>query len=327
MTPPRLRSRTRSPSELGCTVSGMPSALDSATTGQKTHRYLRLSLVFVVFALLVSVMLETVVVSWEPFALGWDPLPSLSHHFYTSARSVFVGALIAASLALLALSGRDRATVLLDISAIFAPLIALIPTGIDADRPVDGLSCPGPEECIPAPYLGDVRAGVVAYVIVVVAVVVTMAVIRTRKGLRIPGAALVSVIAVVTAVVIAALAFIPAVNADFPFNFWPFPSSIHFAVTIAFFGTFAAVPVLLSREPLDEQETPPTPRQKTFYRWVTRLMIADLVLLIGAFAFRDVLHGFPAVLLGEVIALCLFAGFWGVQTFQRWTDANPPGIA
>ena len=301
--------------------------LDAATTGQKTHRYLRLSLVFVVFALLVSVAIETVVVSWEPFTLGWDPLPSLSHYFYTSARSVFVGALIAASLALLALSGRNRATVLLDISAIFAPLIALIPTGIDPQRPVDGLTCPGPEECIPAPYLGDVRSGVVAYVIVVIAVVVTMAVIRDRKGLRVPGARLVSAIAVATAIVIAALAFVPALNAGFPFTLWPFPSSIHFVVTIAFFGTFAAVPVLLSREPLDEKETPPTPRQKTFYSWVTRLMIADLVLLVAAFVFRDALSGFPVVLIGEVIALCLFAGFWGVQTFQRWTDENPPGIA
>lgn len=300
--------------------------LDSATTGQKTHRYLRLSLVFVVFALLVSVAIETVVVSWQPFAFGWDPLPSLSHYFYTSARSVFVGALIAASLALLALSGRNRATVLLDISAIFAPLIALIPTGIDADRPVDGLSCPGAEECIPEPYLGDVRSGVVAYVIVVIAVVVTMAVIRNRKGLRVPGAGLVSAIALGTGIVVAALAFIPAVNADFPFNFFPFPSSIHFIVTIVFFGTFAAVPVLLSREPLDGQETPPTSRQKTFYRWVTRLMIADLVLLVAAFVFRDALRGFPVVLIGEAIALCLFAGFWGVQTFQRWKDENPPGL-
>lgn len=305
----------------------MPPAADTATTGQKTHRHLRLSLVFVVFALLVSVAIETAVVSWEPFVLGWDPLPSLSHYFYTSARSVFVGTLIAASLALLALSGRNRATVILDISAIFAPLIALIPTGIDAARPVGGLTCPGEAECIPDPYLGDVRAGVVAYVIVVLTVVVAMAVIRRTKGIRVPGAGLVSAIAVVTAVGIAALAFIPALNADFPFNFWPFPSSLHFLVTLLFFGTFAAVPVLMSREPLDEQETPPSKRQKTIYRWVTRLMIADLALLIAVFLLRDLLRGFPAVLIGEVIALCLFAWFWWVQTFQRWKDEDPPGLA
>jgi hypothetical protein len=305
----------------------MSLAADTATTGQKTHRYLRLSLVFVVFALLVSVAIETVVVSWEPFTLGWDPLPSLSHYFYTSARSVFVGSLIAASLALLALSGRNRATVLLDISAIFAPLIALIPTGIDADRPVDGLTCPGDAECIPDPYLGDVRAGVVAYVIVVLTVVVAMAVIRRTKRIRVPGAVLVSTIAVVTAVVLAVLAFVPALNADFPFNFWPFPSSIHFLVTLLFFGSFAAVPVLMSREPLDEGETPPTERQKTIYRWITRLMIADLLLLVAAFVLRDQLRGFPVVLVGEVIALCLFAWFWWVQTFQRWEDEDPPGLA
>lgn len=302
------------------------AAADPATTGQKTHRYLRLSLVFVVVALLASVAIQMVVVSWNPFTLGWHPLPSLSHAFYTPVRTVFVGALIAASLALLALSGRGRAATLLDIAAIFAPLIAIVPTGIDPEHPIGDLRCPGTEDCIPPAYLGEVRAGVAIYLVVALVVVLTMAAIRARKKILTPGSLLVSGIAVLTAVVVAALAFVPGLNAGFPFNFWPYPPSIHFLVTLLFFGTFVAVPILHSRGPVDETETAPTPRQRRIYGWVAGLLIADLLLLLVAFVVRDALGTFPFVLIGEAVALGLFAWFWWVQTFQRWNDANPPTL-
>jgi len=302
------------------------AAADPVTTGQKTHRYLRLSLVFVVFALLASVAIQMVVVSWDPFTLGWNPLPSLSHAFYTPVRMMFVGTLIATSLALLALSGRGRAATLLDIAAIFAPLIAIVPTGIDPEHPIGDLRCPGTEECIPPAYIGEVRAGVAVYVVVVLVVVIAMAAIRTKKRIVTPSALLVSGIAVLTAVVVSALAFVPGLNAGFPFNFWPYPPSIHFLVTLLFFGAFVAVPILHSRGPVDETETPPTPRQRAVYRWVAGLLIADLLLLLAAFIFRDALGAFPLVLIGEAVALGLFAWFWCVQTFQRWDDANPPAL-
>jgi hypothetical protein len=116
------------------------------------------------------------------------------------------------------------------------------------------------------------------------------------------------------------------VKADFPFNFWPYPPSIHFLVTLLFFGTFVAVPILHSRGPVDESETPPTPRQRRIYRWVAGLLLADLLLLLAAFIVRDALGAFPLVLIGEAVALGLFAWFWWVQTFQRWNDANPPTL-
>lgn len=305
----------------------MAVADDPATTTQRTHRYLRLSLVLVVAALLVSVLIQTVVVAWQPFELGWNLLPSISHYFYTPARDVFVGALIAASVALLALSGRDRATTLLDISAVFAPLIAIVPTGIGEDS---GFTCPASAECVPGEYLDGVRTGVATYAI---AVVVASAVIRARRGRRrsTRGTLVVSVIAVVTAVLVAALAFVPGLNDGFPFNLWPVPS-IHFAVTLLFFGAFAAVPLLRAHESTAEQDGPrPTARQRTVYRWIGWLLIADLVLLVVALVVALVspqaLADLPLVLIGETAALILFAWFWGVQTFERWDDPDPPSIA
>ncbi|MGJ0389226.1 hypothetical protein [Microbacterium sp. CGR1] len=298
---------------------------DTAPTSLRTHRYLRLSLVFIVFALLASVLIQTVVTSWEPFALGWDPLPSISHSFYTPARTVFVGALIAASLALLALSGRDRATTLLDISALFAPLIAIVPTGLANRERIGGHECPDNFECVPVEFQGDMRFGIAVYAVVVVAVVITMTVIRHRTHTPNRSARLVSIIALVTAAVVVALAFWPAVNEYFPFNFWPV-HSIHFVVTLLFFGVFAAVPILYAGGPLEPGETPPTPRQRSIYRWIAGLLIVDLLLLVMALLFRQAFGETPVVLFGEAVALILFAAFWSVQTFQRWDDPNPPSI-
>lgn len=300
-----------SPSDPGILPEGW------VTTGHKTHRYLRLSLVLLVVTLLLSVLIQTVVSEWEPLEVGWNLLPSISHYYFTPARNVFVGTLVAASVVLLALSGRGRATTLLDIAAIFAPLIALVPTGIP---------CGGSTVCVPAESMDDVRVGVATYVIVVIVVVVTMAVIRKAKGIANPGARLVSIVALVTGGGLAILAFVPGLNDEFPFNLWPI-GSIHFAVTLLFFGAFAAVPILHARERSDPGEVAPTPRHATIYRWVTWLMMADLVVLIVAPFVHGVTGGFPLVLIGETIALGLFAWFWWVQTFQRWNERDQRYVA
>lgn len=303
----------------------MAAADDPATTGQKTHRYLRLSLVLIVFGLLAGVALQSIVASWNPVILGWHPLPSISHAFYTPVRDVFVGGLIATSVILLALSGRSRATTLLDICAVLAPLIAIVPTGITESEGVDGVPCPGPEDCIPTEYIDGAKAGIAVYAVVVVAAVVTMAVIRARRGTPSRGAALVSAIALGAAAVVVALAFIPGLDDGFPFNVWPV-HSIHFAVTVAFFAVFAAVPILYARGPLDPDETPPTPAERRLYGWIAGLVILDLAVLVAAILFRQAFGETPLLLIGEAAALILFACFWWVQTFQRWDDTNPPSV-
>lgn len=329
----------------------MENPVRPPSTVLKTHRYLRLSLVFVVFAILASVLIQTAVVSWRPLEFGWNMLPSISHYFYTPVRTVFVGALIAASLALLSLSGRSRAVTLLDISALFAPLIALVPTGIAPSQRTPEQICPESGDCVPDEYLDGARAGIAVYAVVVFTTIIVMALVRRHDRLRRErstrpalspeeraeetllredaarsrrSAAIVSWVAAVTAVVMLVLAFAPGLSDGFPFNFWPFPSSIHFAATLLFFGAFAAVPLLHAREDESDEQTAPAPWQRTLYRWVSRCMAGDLVVLIVAFAIRDHLNGFPLVLIGEAFALSLFAVFWWVQTLQRWDDEYAP---
>ncbi len=287
---------------------------DGSTTGQRTHRYLRLALVGLVVALLAAVLVQIV-------AAGGEVLPSISHYFYTPARNVFVGSLVAVSLALLALSGRDLETALLDIAAVFAPLIALVPTGFDDDPDALQPQCPADADCLPAQYLPDVQQGVIVYAIVVALVVATGLVVRTVQRQRLRGTVVSGTIALLVAVLLLVFAFAPGVSDGFPFN-TALPISIHFAVTVAFFVAFAAVPIIHAL-PGDPASAAPVARwQRAVYIAVPILMIADLVLLLVA------ARAWPRVVFwGELTALILFALFWVTQTIQRWKERDPEGFA
>lgn len=294
----------------------------------QTDRYLRLSIVFLVVTLFISVLVQSIVLSWDPFDAGWRWLPSISHYFYSPARIMFVSVLIAASLALLAVAGRRAPATFLDIAAIFAPLIAIVPTGLDKPAPNDEslktLTC-DESNCIPTDLLADVRVSVATYVLVVLVVVISMAVIRARKNVTTtPAHVLVSAVAVVTAVGVAALALF---TKNFPFDFWPV-NTVHFGVVLLFFGTFAAVPILYGWRDVEPGETPPTATQKFLYRLIAVLMVADLAYLGLVFWENGSDWGwsetFPWVLVGEALALGLFAWFWWLQSLQRWPDVFRP---
>lgn len=284
------------------------------TTAHHTHRSLRLALALIVLTLFISVF-------WQSALNGWAQLPSISHAFYTPAGYVFVAALVAASLALLALSGRDVESTLLNIAAIFAPLIALIPTGFDNSAASPGLSCPSGTECVPEPYLAAVRNGVLSYVTVVVVVAVLAVIVRAVGGLTIRGTILTGGIALLVAGGLAVLAFVPPFNDGFPFN-GVLPISIHYAVTIAFFGSFAAVPIVNAwprkREP---GEAPLKRWHRVVYVAVPIGIVLDLALM---FALKGAWPG--AVFWGEAGALFLFACFWAVQTIQRWDEGNQRSV-
>src|SRR5687768_10325315 len=111
--------------------------LDFVATALKTHRYLRLSFIFAVAALVIAVVAASI--------MGEGIKGSISYYYWTPARNVFFGVLIAASLAMIALNGRGGSTevpvfrwtvtlptpsVLLDFAAIFGPLIAIVPTDV-----------------------------------------------------------------------------------------------------------------------------------------------------------------------------------------------------
>ncbi|MFF2494009.1 hypothetical protein [Agromyces sp. NPDC058064] len=346
---------------------------DDATTGQKSHRYLRLSLVLIVVALLLSV-------TYQSISSG-VLLNSISHYFYTPAHAVFVGSLIAASLALVALSGRDSdplngyniEPVLLDIAAVFAPLIAIVPTGIVSSELMTlkgsnsellatyGVTkaedlemlkgwCGGPkDDCVPSVYQPSIHVSLWTYIIIVLIIVALILWIRREKlwdrkhrqtrrdespqerRRRLTETLLPPAIALATALGFAYLAFGPD-SAEFPFNF-PIIGSSHYAVTILFFGTFAAVPAVnylrYRRQPPNPDDQDPfvkriRPGLGRFYLSIPILMLVDLGLL---FVLGVGMKAFPWVFIGEAGALLLFATFWAVQTVHRWDDPNALYVA
>jgi hypothetical protein len=87
----------------------------------KSYRYLRLSIVVVVAALIASVLLEV------GHAGCWQG--SISAYYYTPTHSVFVGGLVAIGVALIAVKGSsDLEDALLNVSGVLAPIVAFVPT-------------------------------------------------------------------------------------------------------------------------------------------------------------------------------------------------------
>ena len=87
----------------------------------KSYRYLRLSIVVIVAALMASVLLEVI------HAGCWQE--SISAYYYTPTHAIFVGGLVAIGVALIAVKGStDLEDALLNVAGVLAPIVAFVPT-------------------------------------------------------------------------------------------------------------------------------------------------------------------------------------------------------
>ena len=274
----------------------MTTDATQTTSLQRTYRYLRIGLAGTVVVIFVSVAVAIPVVGL---------LPSISHYFYTPARNGFVGALMAGTLALLALSGRRAEPILLDAAALVAPLIALVPTEI-APGSVPGLAdgCVG--ACVPSAFWPSINNGVATYLIVgTLAVIVAIAMPGFRRLM--PGGLI-------------AIAVLALVAVMWGFFFDAFITYAHVTATVTFFGLIAAV-ALVNARGRREDEFPPTRPFRISYIVIAVLMVLDLGVLIPATLFGG--GAAWGVLLGESFALALFLVFWLLQTAQKWDDPDP----
>jgi len=271
----------------------------SSTTTQRTYRYVRLAILGAVLSIAVAL-----VVVW----VTEGPVMSLSGLFYTSGRTAFTGALVAVALALVALSGHSVEQILLDVAALFAPLIAVIPTPIAAGD-VPGEGCRGAVPCVPEEYLPDVTTGIITFaVIAIVGAVCALILARVQQTLS-PGV----IIGVVAALVVSVAMLV-----------WllVWPDSLlhlgHLVATGAFFGIMAAIAVVsavASRRPW-----------RRVYVIVAVGMAASLLYLAvtGVLRLAGVdLSGRPFTLFGEIGVIGFFAVFWIAQTVQKWNEIDP----
>ncbi len=106
----------------------------------KTYRYLRIAIVVVVLALSASVLIERF------HAPCWQG--SISAYYYTPVHAVFVGALVALGVSMIAIKGStDAEDVLLNLAGVLAPIVAFVPTSAPTDH------------CASTPFVGgDAKA-------------------------------------------------------------------------------------------------------------------------------------------------------------------------
>ncbi|MBW9094140.1 hypothetical protein JNB62_10640 [Microbacterium jejuense] len=277
-----------------------------STSLERTYRYLRIGVAGTVVAILLAVAQAATTYGW---------LTSISDYFYTPARDVFVGALVAASLALLALSGRGVERALFDAAALFAPLIALVPTTLAPDAvPGVPVACPGTTRCFPPQYEGDAANGVFVYLVVGGLVVLVALLLAALRQVTLAAAWPSLLIAVVVLAVVAL---------TWGFAREAFLQYAHVAATTAFFGLFAAAAV-------SNASPRRGPKPSPVFRVLYLAIAVGLIVLLVAYAIllpQTGAAGIPIVLIVETAALALFFAFWVVQGVEKWPDPDPSIIA
>jgi hypothetical protein len=257
-----------------------------STSTQRTYRYVRLGLVGAALMLGIAVVQVLVTVG---------PIPSISATFYTPARSVFVGVLFAITFALVALSGHSWEQVLLDIAALFVPVMAIVPTTVGRGE-VPGFDPGCSDRCVPSADVPGIAFGMTTLVIVAVLAIATAAVLgivqRTISGVH------ALALAVAAVIVAGGEWWALADPAGFALH-------AHTVASVCFFVLLGLTAVVSAAAAGGGW--------RVTYAIIAALIVIDLFWL--AFV-RD-------VLVGEAVALVLFLVFWLAQTIERWNEVDP----
>lgn len=257
-----------------------------STSSQRTYRYVRLALVGAALTLGVAVVQVLATIG---------PVSSISATYYTPARNVFVGVMFAISLALVALSGHSLEQVLLDLAALFAPVMAIVPTPVSAGEiPGFDPGCAG--RCVPAADVAGIRLGMTTLVVIAAAAIATAVVLSLLQHTM--GTA--KVLALAAAVVIVA-----GMASWFLLGPVAFVQHGHVVAAVGFFALLALTALVSSAASARVW--------RVVYAVIAVLIVVDLVSL--AFA--------RSWLVGEAIALALFLVFWLAQTVERWNEVDP----
>lgn len=273
---------------------------EQSTSVQRTYRYLRVGIAATVVVIFVAVAVTTVIIG--------HPLRSISAYYYTAAQGPFVGALIAASLGIIAISGRGVERALFDAAGVVAPLIALIPTRIDNSTIPGYAPCaPGPE-CVPAELHAGIGVGLISYAIVGLAAWV-VALFLTSRGPRSTGV----VVSLVTAPVI-------LIAAPLLFLLWPEGLLFggHLTAAGVFFLLIAAVAIFDDFH--SDVEKSPTRRVRRTYRIIGVIMGLNVGLTILLITAGVEGPERPVGFVGELLALALFFVFWILQSSRVWDE-------
>lgn len=289
----------------GSSDTAPPQLLTDPASLQRTYRYLRIGIGATVVLIFVSIAVAMAQVG---------VLSSVSAYYYSPARTVFVGALIAASLGLLAISGTGIERILLDAAGLLAPLIALVPTPL---RPgsVPGLTidCPPGSTCVPSAYHPDVANGITTYLVVGVVVVVAAFLIFRGRNHEFR-AVLGSLLGATGLLLVVALMWAFAGDTLLRYG--------HVTAAIVFFLAIGSCAVAKAFE--HYQGVRPTRTYQRLYWIIAAGFLLDAVVAVTVI-YGGWLESFavPPVLVCELLALALFLLYWILQSFPRWDAKHP----
>lgn len=282
---------------------------------RKTYRYLRIGIVAAVVLLGASVLLERGKVAPD----CWQT--SISAYYYTPARAVFVGALMAIGLSLIVIKGSTAwEDVFLNVAGMLAPVVALVPIGNPGEcwsikpEPLPTEKNAAGDSVLADWVVRNIENNVEALLWAGAAALATSALIAgiafavgARRGERRTLSDLwtgphrgtfFSLLAVLAFLVAGAILFAT----------WDrFEENAHGLAAYAMFGCLAAAAVVNALE-----------CRKYGLRWYVRLY-GLIAVLMGAAALLVLVKGWDhKTLVLEIVEIGLFAGFWIVQTRELW---------
>lgn len=301
----------------------------------KSYRYLRLAMVGLVVCLTVAVIDQSVTQG--------TILSSISSYYFTSAQAIFVGALIAIGVCMIALRGTtDADDILLNIGGMLAPVVAIVPTArikdqrkiLDACRESDGativdpliedVDCPS-ELALQALTDANVANNMLALLSVAYLGLAITVLFARRDGLpfdriRVGFGIAVAVVAAVTFVFFAFREF--------------FVHVAHYAAAIPMFGCIVLVVIInaVRRQKVEVTQTGLRARMgqaaeallppRNGYAVIALLMLVAVVVggaLEWAGVYQDTIFYLEAAL------ILLFGVFWVLQTIELLDiDPCPP---
>ena len=272
----------------------------------KTYRYLRLGMVIVVVALAAAIVLE--------HRKAGCFQESISAYYFTPARSVFVGALIAIGVSLIVIKGSTAfEDGCLNVAGMLAPIVAFVPT---TDVGVCWSEDPGRSPLNPdgtlAPWVkanvdNNVGALLIAGAVALVAAVViaTIAAKVDRKPVldsarRLDAGTVIGLVATLVLILVGtALLW-----------WWDgFATGSHGIAAGVMFGFLALAAVGNGVQGLRA-----TPRS-SWGGWYLAVGVVMAVVAVALQLPRDWDH---RILVLEIVEVALFVAFWVIQSFERW---------
>ncbi|MEU4365485.1 hypothetical protein [Promicromonospora sp. NPDC023987] len=279
-----------------------------------TYRYLRLAIVAVVLVLFVSLAMQ---IAADHGRLGsgeewWHA--SISAYFYSPVQSIFVGTLVGIGTCLIAIKGRHGAEeVLLNFAGMFAFVVALVPT------PLDAAMCTGEPYCLDVPERVGNNVGTLLLVGGLVLVLATWP-RRRDLGSR-QGADL-------------WLTWLTWATTGTWLLAWPasFLAFAHYAAAILLFVCLVAVAWIngsdhaVTAQALERLRGMSAAAYRVWYRWIAVVMAVVLVVGLTTMVVLDryLPDLFPQTLfVVETVMMLTFALFWLLQTIQFWDIGLP----